>query len=47
MAEELNIGKDVAKMKLLQIVLDKKDKKENVKEQFVKVDIRTLFLRKQ
>ena len=44
-AEELNIGKDVAKMKLLQIVLDKVDKKENVTEQLVKVDLRTFFSR--
>ena len=44
-AEELNIGKDVARMKLLQIVLDKVDKKENVTEQLVKVDLRTFFSR--
>ena len=46
-AEELNIGKDIAKMKLLQIVLDNADKKENVIDQFVKVDIRTLFSREK
>ena len=42
-AEELNIGKEIAKMKLLQIVLDKRGKKENVAEQFVEVNKCKLF----